>query len=99
MQRKFIYLIVAVLVGMCVLMIETCRHKCPPVVDVTYHLDSLQYLHEVNTCKLLSIKERSDTIVKVSERIRYVTTKVNQITLPKYGSDSLTLLLTNLINN
>ena len=44
------------------------------------------------------IKYNSDEL-KVSEIIRYVTTKVNQITLPKYGSDSLTLLLTNLINN
>ena len=96
-NRKYIYLVIAVIVAMCAIFIQTCRTKCPPTVDVGYMLDSLQYSHEVNVCRFEQVVSKRDTIVKTLNRIQIVEKKISDIK-PVYSPDSLTNKILEIIN-
>ena len=95
--RKVLYIIIAVVVAMSILGIEMCKKTCPPEVNIKHSLDSLQYVHEVNVCRLEQILLTRDTITKVITKVKVLEKKVSDIK-PIYNSDSLTAKILEIIN-
>ncbi len=97
MQRKFIYMIIAVLIALFMLFMKTCNPAPVENTSRVYSLDSLQYLHETNMCKFDTIQERTKIITKLVYKIRNVQVLMDR-PMPEYTTDSLTALLNKIVD-
>lgn len=96
MNRIFI----AFVIGVCATLFlknDKITTQDEDINNLKFKMDSIEFAYQVNLCKFDSIIQKRDTITKVLNKTKVVIKNIEQVK-PVYSTDSLTVLLTNLIN-